>query len=366
MFKKLMAVAVLLVFAFLGFGCGGDLPKGAVAKVGDKVITQEQFDTRVKEIVGQLKGQAPDKEKDPAGYKLLEQRILDYMITLEIATQEQAALGVTTSDKDVQTQLDQIKQMFGNDETKFQDALKQQNITLDQLKTNLRERDLMTKVAEAVTKDAKVTDEQIAAYYEKHKAEYKQDETRTARHILIAPGGNADPNAKPTDAQWQEALAKAEKVRQEILAGADFATKAKEVSDDPGTKPQGGDLGVVQRGAMVPEFDKVLFSLKKGEISQPVKTQYGYHIIQVLDITPAKQLTLDEVKENIRSQLLDEAKTTIWNAWVADMKKKLNVIVKEGLELTTTTSTTAQGESTPSTGGPATSPSGETTTTAKP
>ncbi|MCZ7662333.1 MAG: SurA N-terminal domain-containing protein [Thermoleophilia bacterium] len=112
-FKKLLVIGAVVTFALVVWGCGGELPKGAVAQVGETVITQEQFDQRVADITAQLQGQAPDKEQDPEGYKLFEQRILDYMVTLEIVTQKQAELGVNITDEDLQTQLDQIKQMFG-------------------------------------------------------------------------------------------------------------------------------------------------------------------------------------------------------------------------------------------------------------
>jgi len=105
----------------------------------------------------------------------------------------------------------------------------------------------------------------------------------------------------PTQVEWDAAQAEAEKVRGEIQNGADFAAEAKKYSDDATTKDAGGDLGLVTRGQMVPAFEEAVFSLKKGELSQPVKTQYGYHLIEVSDIVPEKQLSYDEVSENIKS-----------------------------------------------------------------
>lgn len=355
MLKRMLAAGAALAFAVLLLtGCGGGLPSGALAKVGDATITQEQFDAKMKEIVAQLAAQAPDKAKDPAGYKLLEQRVLDYMVTLKIAETKAPSLKVTVTDKDVQDQVDQAKAMFGNDQTKFDAALKQQNITLEQLKTSFRERTLLTKVAEAVTKDITIPDANIKKYYDEHLAEFKQDESRTARHILFSPGGGTpDAGGKYTDAQWADALAKAEKARQEILKGADFAAKAKELSNDTGTKDQGGDLGVVQKGTMVPEFETSVFSLKKGELSEPIKTQYGYHLIQVTEITPAAQQTFDQVKDKIKTQLLDPKKAAAWEAWLAKMKTELKVVLKGGMELTTTT-TAAPSPTTTAAGGAAT------------
>jgi parvulin-like peptidyl-prolyl isomerase len=356
--KRLVAAVAALAFAVLLLtGCGGNLPSGSLAKVGDATITQEQFDAKMKEIIAQLKEQAPDKAKDAAGYKLLEQRVLDYMVTLKIAEAKAASLKVAVTDKDIQDQVDQAKAYFGGDQAKFDAALKQENITLEQLKASFRERTLLTKVAEAVTKDVTIPAAEIQKYYDQNKAQFKQDEARTARHILFAPGGGTpDAAGTYTDAQWADALAKAEKARQEIVNGADFATKAKELSSDTGTKPQGGDLGVVQKGTMVPEFETSVFGLKKGEISQPVKTQYGYHLIEVTEITPAKQQTFDEVKAQIETQLVDPKKAIAWDAWLAKIRTELKLVLKGGMELTTTT-TAALSPST-------TAPAG-TTTTAK-
>ncbi len=303
--------------------------------------------------------------------------VLEYLVTLEIAKQKQAENKVTVDDKDIQTQIDQIKAMFSNDETAFANALKQQNLTLDSLKQNLEEQTLLNKSVDVVTKDATTTAAQVQSYYEAHKADYVTGETRTARHILFAPkvdtstaSSNASSTAQPTQADWDKAKALAERVRAEIVAGADFAAEAKKYSDDPGTKDNGGELGAVPKGEMVKEFDDVLFSLKKGEISQPVKTQYGYHLIQVTEITPAKQQTLDEVRAQIQSQLLDQEKKAIWNAWLAKAKEQLHVVYKQGMEPTTTTTAAAGSGSTASSssnGGatPTTATSQPTSTTKK-
>jgi parvulin-like peptidyl-prolyl isomerase len=366
--KRLVAVGAAIAFAVLLLtGCGGDLPSGTVAKVGDATITQEQFDAKMKEIVAQLAAQAPDKAADPAGYKLLEQKVLDYMVTLKIAEAKAQSLKVTVTDKDVQDQIDQAKAMFGGDQAKFDAALKQENITLDQLKASYRERSLLTKVAEAVTASVAIPDSELQKYYDANTAEFKVDEARTARHILFAPGAPATADATGpatyTDAQWADALAKAEKARQEIVNGADFAAKAKELSSDTGTKDQGGDLGVVQKGTMVPEFETSVFGLKKGDISQPIKTQYGYHLIQVTDITPAKQQTFAEVKEQIKTQLLDPKKAAAWDVWIQKMKTELKVVLKGGMELTTTT-TAAPSSATTTAGGESTETTAPVTTTA--
>ncbi|MHB1345064.1 MAG: peptidylprolyl isomerase [Thermoleophilia bacterium] len=361
MIKKCAVVAVLLIVAAATFGCGGeDLPKDAAAKVGETVITTAQVDARVAEIQAQLPGQTPDPETDEAGYKEFRAQVLDYMVTLEVLAQKSTELGVTVTDEDVQAQLDSVKQMFGGDDAAFETALQEQNMNLEQLLQNLRERELLNKAAEAATADITVSAEDIAAYYEEHKAEFEQPETRTARHILFVPGEGADTQAEHTDAEWEAARAEAEAARQRLVDGEDFAALARELSEDAGSKDQGGDLGEVSKGVMVPAFEEAVFGMGAGELSQPVKTQFGYHLIRVESLNEAKQLSLEEATEQIEAQLLDEAKQDAWKVWLEEARTALGVVLGEEYVTTTTlegeTTTTLAGE-TPTTAG------SETTTT---
>jgi parvulin-like peptidyl-prolyl isomerase len=210
-----------------------------------------------------------------------------------------------------------------------------------------RQQILIQRAAEAVTKDTGgPSDAEISSYYDANRASFNQEETRTARHILIAPAVSGTQTSTSetstsvtlaTEAEWAAALTKAEKVRADLVGGADWKTEAAEYSDDPGSKNSAGDLGTIKKGQMVAEFDQAVFSLAKDEISQPVKTVYGYHIIQVTGITPAKQETLDEAKATIQSKLLQGKKTQAWKDWRTSTRAALKVVVAPGLEITTTT-----------------------------
>ena len=128
-------------------------------------------------------------------------------------------------------------------------------------------------------KETKVSDEDARKYYDEHKQEW---DGVTARHILIRFQGSPVPvRAGQKDLTDAEALAKAQEIRKRVVAGEDFSTLAKAESDDVGSGANGGDLGTFHHGQMVPAFDAAAFALKPGEISEPVKTQFGYHIIKV-------------------------------------------------------------------------------------
>jgi len=142
-----------------------------------------------------------------------------------------------------------------------------------------------------------VPDAQIADYYKTHQQEFTVPEQVHARHILI--------QAKTQDAAgWDAALATARDVRAKAVAG-DFAAVARKYSEDPGSKDSGGDLGLFPRGRMVKEFEDAAFSLKAGEVSQPVRSQFGYHVIKVDERRPASVSPLADVRDIVREKLVE-------------------------------------------------------------
>ena len=142
----------------------------------------------------------------------------------------------------------------------------------------------------------KVTDQEIADYYDVHSEEFRTDSQVHARHILVKTDTRTDAEAK----------ALIDSIRARLVKGEDFAALAKQFSEDPGSKDKGGDLGFFGKGQMVPEFENAAFSMPAGEISEPIKSMYGYHLIQALDQRPAGLQSLAEVAGTIRNKLLDE------------------------------------------------------------
>ena len=149
-----------------------------------------------------------------------------------------------------------------------------------------------------VLAEVQVTNDDLRSYYDQHRDQYRVPEEVKVRHILIkTPPAGAD--GKVDDKAVEEARKKAEDVLKQLRAGGKFEDLAKKYSDDPGSGKQGGDLGWVGRGRTVPEFEKAAFSLPKGQVSDPVKSSFGFHIIQVEDKHDAHVKTLDEVKSEI-------------------------------------------------------------------
>jgi parvulin-like peptidyl-prolyl isomerase len=359
----------LLLSGLLFTGCQSDLPQGDIAQVGTAYVTQSTIDALAAAYVAA--GKAPNKSAQPDEYRRFEQGLAEYLVTLEVLRQEAAGFNVTVSDSDVQAELATVKQMFMGDDAKFEAALKQQNLTLEQFTQSLKDSLWLDKMKAAVTSDVTVTDAEAQAYYDQHKAEYVEQESRDVRHILISPFAKLMDNSiatTATQAEWDAAKSEADRVRSEILNGADFGTEAGKYSNDVGTADNGGELGAIVRGQMVPAFEDAVFSLQKGELSEPVKTQYGYHLIEVTDITPEQQLGFDQVKENIKSALFAKKQTEAWDAWLAARKAELGVVYRKGYAPASATQTPgATVKSTTTTAKPTTAKptttSGEPTTT---
>ena len=160
---------------------------------------------------------------------------------------------------------------------------------------------------------------ELKKFYDEHKDDYTSPAQIKARHILIKVPAGADEKA------WDEAKKKAEDVKKRIEKGEDFGKVAKEISDDPGTKGRGGELGYFSKGRMVPEFETAAFSLKPGTLSDPVKTIFGYHIIQVEDKKTAKARAFEDVKGSIEQRVRQENRSKRVDAVMAELKKKYPV-----------------------------------------
>jgi peptidyl-prolyl cis-trans isomerase C len=175
---------------------------------------------------------------------------------------------------------------------------------------------LASKLAGQIGKEVKISDADEQAYYEAHKGEF---ETVHARHILIRFKGSAVP-VRPgqNDLSEADALAKAQEIRKKIQDGADFATLAKAESDDAGSGANGGDLPPFHHGQMVPAFEQAAFALKPNELSEPVKSQFGYHIIFVVshDAKP-----FEEVRSDIEKTMKPEQSQKAVNQFIADLEK---------------------------------------------
>ena len=336
----LCLILILVLVAVLAAGCGGgggsgSVPSDSVAKVGSTPISKTTFNSLMNVAFARYKAQGQAEPKvGTAAYTQLRDQAVSFLVQEEELQEEAQKLGVTVSQKDVDARLALIrKTYYKNSQKKLEAALKKDDITLNELEQyNLRPTLLSEKLQAKVTSNIKVSTSAAQKYYNQNKASFTTPKTREVRHILV--------NSKSL----------AETIETKLKNGASFASLAKQYSKDTGSAAHGGKLCVAHGGTSgactqtVPPFDKAAFSLKTNEISQPVKSVYGYHIIQALGaVKPAHTQTFAEVKAQIQANLASQQKQTAWTAWLAKMAKdfKGDVAYQTGYApVTTTTPTT--------------------------
>ena len=237
-------------------------PAKVVLTIGDQKITAAQYD----ELVSSLPAQYQSMARGPGKRQFAEQ-----LVQVKLLAEEAEKTKVA-------------------DEPKVRDevAFQRENLLAGAMFQHLQE-------------NVKVSDADVQKYYDQHKSEF---EVLKARHILIRVKG-APMQAIPGKPELtdDEAKAKAEEIRKRLLAGEDFATVAKAESDDKGSGANGGDLGDFHKGMMVPQFEQAAFAAKIGEVTEPVKTPFGYHLIKVESHTTRP---LAEVKPEIEKKLRPE------------------------------------------------------------
>ncbi len=167
------------------------------------------------------------------------------------------------------------------------------------------------------------TEEEAKAFFEQNKNEYLTPVFIRARHILI----EAKPDSKPADVAKAEA--KAKQAYDEVAAGGDFGKLAEKYSDDTDTKTKGGDLGLFQAEQMVPEFSKPVFTMKKGELSKPFRTPFGFHIVKIDDLIPSKQMEFKEVKDDVITRVDNQNRDKVVYGEFDRLKKKYKVKIVE-------------------------------------
>lgn len=321
--KKIIATIAILTIAGSAMGCKmiektpEAIQNTVIAKVGDEKITKGDLDKVLKPTVNSLKQQYGEDYENNAQIKdqLKQMKIqqLNRLVTEKILLQKADELNLKPSDDDINKQIEDTINQYKTqypEEGQFESALEQSGITEDELKESLKNQIITTAVQEDILKDITITDDDAQVYYNENKdTKYSVGAGAIASHILVADEDTA------------------KSIKAKLDAGADFATLAKENSTDTGTKDNGGSLGFVAYNStqLVTEFMDGFKNLKEGQVSDPVKSQFGYHIIKATGLADAKVTSFDEVKEEIKSTLLQQKQGDTFNSKIAEWKTELKV-----------------------------------------
>lgn len=271
-------MALLVVLA----GCSPDKNGEVVASVDGEDITKEELYDALISVTGP---EALDA--------LIDEKIVD----LEIKKEK-----ITVSDDEIDKEIDNFKEEAGGEEA-FNAALENNDISEDDFKKDVVQYLSIRKLMEPLVE---VTDEEIEGYFEENKETFDTQEQVDARHILVEDEDLANDLYK------------------QLKDGADFAELAQEHSTD-GSAASGGDLGFFSRGQMVPEFEEKAFSLEVGEISEPVKSEFGYHIIETLDKQEEKAAALEDHAEGIKENLFESKMQTEYVAWLEEKREAYDI-----------------------------------------
>lgn len=262
-------------------------PNKVIATVNNEKIIRNDLD----KILERFKNHV-----NPAAITSMEQQITDQLVTQCLLRQFVGEKKITVSaevvDKEIAKMRDNIKNNPSTKDRTLEQFLEFQGSNIDELKTAIN---MSAAIENYVSKD--VDDKKMEEYFIKNISKFN-GETATASHILV------DTKGKTVQEELDKARAKIESIKKELDEGADFAELAKKYSDCP-TGKTGGELGTFPRhGAMVEDFAKAAFATEVGKVSDPVKTEFGYHLIKVTAKTPPKDVSFSQVKDKVREELV--------------------------------------------------------------
>lgn len=261
---------------------------GPVALVNDKPIDSVLYYEELDKILKRSAKIPPER------LARIKENILKRLVEKELITQAVATATIVVPDADIEKEFEEYKKRFRTEE-QFQSYLTHGKVTIESIKGRIREKKELELLLEKSGKLA-VTDAEIDDFYKKNERFYQEREGIKARHILVKVAENASKEEE------DKALARVKEAEAELKKGGDFDKVAEKYSEGP-SAPKGGDLGFFGRGQMVKPFEDKAFAMNAGETSEPVRTRFGYHIIQVLEKREARQKTLDEVKPTISESL---------------------------------------------------------------
>ncbi|AJE03954.1 peptidylprolyl isomerase [Geobacter pickeringii] len=288
-------------------------PTTVVATVNGVDITRADLERAKKVLLSQNRMEMQPMNAEMT--KRVEEAALQQLIAKELLYQAGRKLEIKDMDKQVQDRVAQSKARFPSP-AEYEKTLKEMNMNDKDVETFARE-DLVigNLVEKEIASKITVSDEEAKKFYDENLDKFKQPETVRASHILVGA------DAKATAEEKKKAKEKAEAILKKLKEGADFAETAKKESSCP-SSAQGGDLGVFGKGQMVPEFEKSAFSLKPGETSGVVETQFGYHIIKLAEKHDAETTKFDDVKERLAQYLKNQKVQKGIGDYVEELKKK--------------------------------------------
>ena len=294
-----------------------------VAEVNGETITLSEVAERVERLEREMRGSATDLEAFEKQMQAQRASALQTMIDELIVLQEGKRLGVEVTEDDVDRAVANVKRDNNvTSDAQFQYMLQSQNFTLDDYRDFLRRQMSIIQTRRKALSGVEITDEEIKAYYEANKQDFLRPPSVHLRHILFRVPEGA--SGSEVDAIQRKAL----KVLGELKGGAEFTDLALRHSEDPSAS-KGGDIGTISRGQMLPEFEAVAFDQPVGQVSEPVRTKYGLHLIQVVERSEGNYQPLSEISQKLREYLQEKRAQGKYQEWIAKLRDQAYVKMYE-------------------------------------
>ncbi len=290
----------------------GDIPE-VVATVNGKELSRSDLEKAYGIVSVRSRMTNPG-----LGEREILEMAMNELIDSELLKQESVKLKITPESEAVEKELEMIKSQFPDDET-FEERLKGRGMTMDELRKNIRDQLAVQEVLEKeVQSKIKVSKEDIEKFYKENPTIFMKGESVRAAHILVKLDETAD------DAKVEEARKKITGILEKARTGEDFAELARQYSEGP-SAAGGGDLGYFERGQMVKPFEEAAFSMKKGEISDVIRTRFGFHILKVYDRKEASKASLEEASKAIERYLTNTQGAKMLNEYLEKLRSAASI-----------------------------------------
>jgi parvulin-like peptidyl-prolyl isomerase len=299
-----------------------DAPAGKPFVLPDTVAVVEGTEIKKADLEKAFDNMLAQRKMAPSAIPE-DQRIQGYRIVLEDMVIDKLlakrSADTKVSDDEIKGQWERIKGNFGSEE-ELKKQIEAAGETVDKVKKGLHDRLAEEHWLDAQIGDkANVSDADAEDFYKKNPDAFKQPEQVRASHILV----KVDKDAKPEEVAQKQKAAQA--IADRVKKGEDFGKLAKELSEDPSAKENSGDLDFFTKDRMVPEFSNAAFAMKKDQISDPVRSDFGFHIIKVTDRKEAETVSLDKAKPQLLAFLKQQKKQTAIQKVVEDIRSKADV-----------------------------------------
>ncbi len=301
---------------------GPDPRLKVVVSVGDVDITEENLQIHMQRLIPKLAFHSSVSERR---MKIIREKAIEELISDIVILREAKELNVTVKESDVKRAVNQIKKRTPRGQS-FKDILKNSNMTIKDFKDELRDGFIKSKLKTnkkeefAAIATETVNKAYLKDYYEKNLPKFVEPARLRVSEILI----KADPSGG--NKAWSASYKKSKSIYDILMAGGDYVELAKEHSEDQFAE-KGGDLGWVHEGSLTPEVDKALSMIKKGEITTPIRTLYGFHVFKIVDRQEAHQKAFEHLNHaNLTKELHKKESERLWNEWFAAISKKVKIV----------------------------------------